>query len=101
MASKLTEQIEYPIEIVRQCREQLRVKRGLEGADSEERLRGMLGRVFEAEVTLMINMGFELEVEIALGWTREWEKDLGDWSLGKKWNEMVTSLYETNVVIYF
>jgi hypothetical protein len=46
VATKLTENLKYPIDILRTMRKLLREKKGLEGEEAEEKTRGMLKRVF-------------------------------------------------------
>lgn len=65
-AGKLTEQIEFPADILKTCRTILREKKGIEGEDSEEKFKSLLKKIFEAEVNLMISVGFDMELEVGL-----------------------------------
>jgi hypothetical protein len=49
----------------------------------------------------MINIGFDFDIEIALFWLQEWTRAISDPHIIKKTEEALTSLYQTNTVIYF
>lgn len=100
-AGKLTEQIEYPADILKTCRAILREKRGLEGEDSEEKQRYMMKKLFEAEVNLMISVGFDMELEVGLTYLEEWERAIKDSHFFKTTAEQLSKLYHTNTVLYF
>lgn len=64
VASKLTENMEfYPSMIIKILRAHLRKGKGLEGVeDTEEKLKNLTKKLFEAEVNLMINIGFDFDL---------------------------------------
>jgi hypothetical protein len=107
VASKLTENIDfYPIHILKALRVLLREKRGLpepseEDEEEQAKLKQLCKRLFEAEVTVMINVGFDFDIELALYWLQEWSRAIGDSHVVKKTEETLTSLYQTSTVLYF
>lgn len=49
----------------------------------------------------MINIGFDFDIELALFWLQEWTRIIADPHIIKKMEEALTSLYQTNTVIYY
>lgn len=49
----------------------------------------------------MINIGFDFDIEIGLYWLQEWSRAISDPHIIKKAEEALSSLYQTNTVIYF
>jgi hypothetical protein len=67
VGTKLMECLRVPSQILGVCRRALRKRKNLEkDKDTEEYLRKEVKRVFEAEVNIMINIGFDFDIE--LGW---------------------------------
>ena len=67
VGTKLMECLRNPIDILRVCRKFLRRKKNLaEDEDTDEFLKKLLKRVFEAEVTIMINLGFDFDIHLAI-----------------------------------
>jgi hypothetical protein len=64
VAAKLTENMEfYPSMILKTLRAHLRKLKGLERIeDSEEKIKSLTKKLFEAEVNLMINIGFDFDL---------------------------------------
>ena len=58
-------------------------------------------RMFEAEVTIMINIGFDFDIELGVLWVSEWARNINDDHLVRKVEEALTSLYQTNAVVFF
>lgn len=58
-------------------------------------------RLLEAEVTIMINIGFDFDIELGIFWASEWARTINDGHLVRKVEEALTSLYQTNVVAFF
>ena len=58
-------------------------------------------RLFEAEVNLMIHIGFDLEVHIGSEWLLKWKKAINDQHFFEETSKQLCSLYYTTVVIYF
>lgn len=66
VGGKLTECLRYPISILEVCRKILRKRKGLEDIDSEDYLKREVRKVFDAEVNIMINIGFDFDIHLAL-----------------------------------
>lgn len=68
VAAKVTENVEfYPISILKVLRALLREKRGVaevaeEDEEEQAKVKQLSRRLFEAEVTLMINIGFDFDI---------------------------------------
>ena len=76
-------------------------KRG--GEDHAERLRLILYQVNNAETMLLVNLGFDLKLEIGMNWLNKWETKLGGIESTAYQNAAVSlsQLYQTTLCIYY
>ena len=59
-------------------------------------------KIFEAEVNIMINIGFEFEIDLGIHYLGSDLKDeIKDQSLIDKVKQTLTSFYKTQIVLYF
>ena len=68
LGGKFTDQIQYTENIVMEFRSALRWFRKRGGQDSEEKILFEKKKVDEAEINLMINLGFDFEIFSANNW---------------------------------
>lgn len=107
VASKLTENMAFnAMQMLKVLRALLRERRGLAAVDENDeqeqaKLQQLSKRLFEAEVTVMINIGFDFDIELGLYWLQEWSRGIGDSHVMRKAEEAMTSLYQTSTVLYF
>ena len=72
VALKLTDNLTlYPEQLLKTLRNMLREKKGkTEEEDSEEKTKKLLKKLFEAELNIMVNIGFDFDIELGLYWLR-------------------------------
>lgn len=59
-------------------------------------------RIFEAEVNIMINIGFDFEIDMGIYYLNSRLKDeIKDQNLIEKVKQTLTSFYKTQLVLYF
>ncbi len=69
----------YPSMIIKTLRAHLRKGKGLEGVeDTEEKLKNLTKKLFEAEVNLMINIGFDFDLQLGVYWIDNWAEKIND-----------------------
>jgi hypothetical protein len=101
LGGKLSEQFEYTVEIVRHFRSAVRRWRQREGADSEDKLQSEARRVHEAEIVLMINTGFDMNLYCGVTYLANWQKMVGDNRFFSNALQQTTKLYSTSTCLYF
>lgn len=50
-------------------------------------------KLLEAEVTIMINIGFDFDIELGVFWASEWSRAIKDSHYVRKVEDALTSLY--------
>lgn len=58
-------------------------------------------KLLEAEVTIMINIGFDFDIELGVYWASEWSRGIKDSHCVRKLEDALTSLYQTSTVVFF
>jgi hypothetical protein len=104
VGTKLMECLRIPTQILGVCRKTLRKRKSLEeDKDSEEYLRKEVRRVFEAEVNIMINIGFDFDIKLSLEEAEHLRlfEDSPIENFSTKLKQTLTSLYCTEIVVFF
>lgn len=104
VGSKLMEHLVSPIRILEACRRRLREKKNLEeDEDSEEYLKREVKKIFEAEVNIMINIGFDFDISLASEEANSLQiyAALGSEHMITNYRRVLTSLYKCEVVVFF
>lgn len=58
-------------------------------------------RLLEAEVTIMINIGFDFDIELGVFWVSEWSRAIKEVEYVRRLEDTLTSLYQTSTVVFF
>ena len=58
-------------------------------------------KLFEAEINLMISIGFDFLLTVGFDYLQEWEKAIRDRNFLKQVCGILNKLYHTSVVLYF
>ena len=74
LGGKLIDQIENTESIVMEFRNVLRIVRNRAGTDSEAKIKYDKKKVDEAEINIMINLGFDLEVFSGMSFLFQWKR---------------------------
>lgn len=61
----------------------------------------LMKKLLEAEVTIMINIGFDFDIELGVYWASEWSRAIKDSHSVRKLEDALTSLYQTSTVVFF
>lgn len=64
-----------PQDILHQLRILLRKRKNVTKEDSEETIKKLMRRIFEAEINIMINIGFEFEIDLGIHYLNSSLKD--------------------------
>lgn len=79
----------------------LRKLRSRDGQDAPSKLKSETRKVLEAEIVLMINIGFDLDIYTGISYLKKWEKRVGDSIFYEQIAKTITKLYQTTLCLYY